>query len=137
VPYEGDVSPSQAYELLANDPDAVLVDVRTRAEWTYVGLPDLSALGKQVVTVEWQRYPDGSPNQAFLDDLAVAGVEPDQTVLFLCRSGVRSAAAAETASRAGYTRAYNIAEGFEGPLDASGHRGVRGWRAAGLPWRQS
>jgi rhodanese-related sulfurtransferase len=135
--YAGDVSPSRAYELLTEDPDAVLVDVRTRAEWTYVGLPDLRGLGKEVVKVEWQRYPDGAPNQHFLDELGAAGVEPDQSVLFLCRSGVRSAAAAETASRAGFTRAYNVAEGFEGPLDVSGHRGVRGWRAAGLPWRQS
>jgi rhodanese-related sulfurtransferase len=135
--YAGDVSPSRAYELLAEDPDAVLVDVRTRAEWTYVGLPDLGGLGKEVVKVEWHRYPDGAPNQAFLDELAAAGVEPDHTVLFICRSGVRSGAAAETASRAGFTHAYNVAEGFEGPLDSSGHRGVSGWRAAGLPWRQS
>src|SRR5438067_1964979 len=96
--YAGDVSPGQAYELLANDPDAVLVDVRTRAEWTYVGLPDLRPLGKHVVTVEWQRYPDGAPNQAFLDELAAAGVEPEQPVLFLCRSGARSAAAAQAAT---------------------------------------
>jgi rhodanese-related sulfurtransferase len=135
--YAGDVSPGQAYELLANDPDAVLVDVRTRAEWTYVGLPDLRPLGKHVVTVEWQRYPDGAPNHAFLDELAAAGVEPEQPVLFLCRSGARSAAAAQAATVAGYDRAYNVAEGFEGPLDGCGHRGVRGWRAAGLPWRQS
>src|SRR5919206_90455 len=70
--YAGDVSPSEAYELLTDDPDAALVDVRTQPEWTYVGVPDLSQLGKQVVTVEWQRYPDGAPNQAFLDELAAA-----------------------------------------------------------------
>jgi rhodanese-related sulfurtransferase len=137
MPYAGDVSPQRAYELLAREPDAVLVDVRTRAEWTYVGVPDLSGLGKEVVRVEWEHYPDGSPNSAFLDELSAIGVDPDATVLFLCRSGVRSAAAAETASRAGFTRAYNVSEGFEGPLDPDGHRGARGWRAAGLPWRQS
>jgi rhodanese-related sulfurtransferase len=137
MPYAGDLTSSQAYELLTEDPDAVLVDVRTRAEWTYVGLPDLSELGKQVVKVEWQRYPDGAPNGVFLDELAAAGVEPEAPVLFLCRSGARSGAAAEAATRAGYTRAYNVADGFEGPLDGRGHRGVSGWRAAGLPWRQS
>jgi rhodanese-related sulfurtransferase len=100
-------------------------------------VPDLRGLGKQVVTVEWQRYPDGATNEHFLDELAAAGVGAERTALFLCRSGVRSAAAAETASRAGFSRAYNISEGFEGPLDADGHRGVRGWRASGLPWRQS
>ena len=135
--YAGDLGPREAYELLAQDPDAVLVDVRTRAEWTYVGLPDLAPLGKELVRVEWQRYPDGGPNHAFLDELAAAGVDPERPVLFLCRSGVRSAAAAETASRSGFSQAYNVRDGFEGPLDADGHRGVRGWRAAGLPWRQS
>jgi rhodanese-related sulfurtransferase len=135
--YAGDLGPAEAYELLERDPDAVLVDVRTRAEWAYVGLPDLSGLGKAVVRVEWSRYPDGARNAAFLDELAAAGVDRDRPVVFLCRSGVRSGAAAEAATGAGYGRAYNVAEGFEGPLDGDGHRGSRGWRAAGLPWRQS
>ena len=137
MPYAGDLDPGQAYRLLTDDPGSVLVDVRTRAEWAYVGLPDLTGLGKQVLRVEWVRYPDGSRNDAFLDELAAAGVDPGRPVLFLCRSGVRSVAAAEAASAAGYAAAYNISEGFEGPLDAGGHRGVRGWKAAGLPWRQS
>jgi len=137
VAYAGDLAPTEAYGLLERDPDAVLVDVRTRAEWAYVGLPDLTGLGKDVVRVEWNRYPDGARNTGFLDELAAAGVEPDRPVVFLCRSGVRSAAAAEAAARAGYPKAYNVTEGFEGPLDADGHRGARGWRAAGLPWRQS
>jgi rhodanese-related sulfurtransferase len=102
-----------------------------------VGLPDLSALDKDVVGVEWVRYPDGAANHAFLAELSDAGVRPGHPVLFICRSGVRSAHAAAAAARAGYARAYNVAEGFEGPLDAEGHRGGRGWKAAGLPWRQS
>ena len=137
VGYAGDVTPAQAYDVLRADPDAVLVDVRTKAEWAYVGLPDLAPLGKAVVRVEWTRYPDGAPNHAFLDELAAAGVDPQHQVLFLCRSGARSASAAEAAARAGYPRAFNVTEGFEGPLDADGHRGSSGWRAAGLPWRQS
>jgi rhodanese-related sulfurtransferase len=137
VPYAGDLAPAQAYAMLEQDRDAVLVDVRTRAEWAYVGVPDLTGLGKDVVRVEWTRYPDGAPNAAFLDELAAAGVDRDRSVVFLCRSGVRSVAAAEAATRAGYAKAYNVTEGFEGPLDAAGHRGARGWRAAGLPWRQS
>src|SRR3954451_1625011 len=135
--YAGDLAPAEAYELLEREHDAVLVDVRTRPEWAYVGLPDLTGLGKDVVRVEWTRYPDGARNGAFLDELAAAGVDRDRPVVFLCRSGVRSGAAAEAATRAGYGRAYNVAEGFEGPLDADGHRGSRGWRAARLPWRQS
>ncbi len=136
--YAGDLSPTQTYQLLTEDPDAVLVDVRTEAEWAYVGLPDLSALGRDVLRVQWVRYPDGARNSSFLDELAAAGVKPDQQVAFLCRSGVRSAGAAREATTAGYQYAYNIAEGFEGPLDDAGHRGAAGgWKARGLPWRQS
>lgn len=134
--YAGDVTPAQAWERLSADPSAVLVDVRTAAEWSYVGLPDLSGLGRQVVTVEWQTYPSGRPNEAFLTQLAEAGLERGTTAFYLCRSGVRSIAAAEAATAAGLGTAYNVLEGFEGPHDAHGHRSVAGWKVAGLPWRQ-
>lgn len=129
----GDLTPTQAWEVLAGDPRAVLVDVRTAAEWTFVGLPDLSGIGKRVVTAEWSRYPGGH-NEGFLDDLDA--VDRDVPVLFLCRSGVRSVAAADAAAAAGWERTFNVLDGFEGHVDARGHRGGQGWRAAGLPWRQ-
>ena len=132
----GDVTPTAAYAALRADADAVLVDVRTRAEWTYVGLPDLIDLGKQVVTIEWQTFPDGARNDGFLDELRDAGVGAETPVYFLCRSGVRSAAAAGAATALGLGLAYNISDGFEGPHDDDGHRAVAGWKAAGLPWRQ-
>jgi rhodanese-related sulfurtransferase len=136
--YAGDLTPRQTYDLLAEDPRAVLVDCRTAAEWSYVGLPDLSSLGRDVVTLEWQRFPGGTPNTDFLAELAAAGVGADVPVAFLCRSGARSRAAAEAATAAGYERAYNISDGFEGPTDGDGHRGgVAGWKADGLPWKQS
>lgn len=122
--------------MLQADPDAVLVDVRTEPEWAFVGVPDLGTLDRQVVLVEWNRYP-GQHNNDFLAQLQAAGVEPDRTVLFLCRSGQRSRAAAIAATRAGLGPAWNVSEGFEGPLDEAGHRGGQGWRARGLPWRQS
>jgi rhodanese-related sulfurtransferase len=138
MPYAGDVAPAAAYAVLAGDPGAVLVDVRTRAEWSYVGGPDLSGLGKQVVQIEWVRFPDGAPNAAFLAQLEAAGVSRAAPVLFLCRSGVRSVAAAQAATAAGWTAAHNVLEGFEGAPDAAGHRGTTGgWKVAGLPWRQS
>ncbi len=114
----------------------MLVDVRTRAEWTYVGLPDLGPLDKRVQTVEWQGYPDGELNPDFLHQLRALGVAAGTPTYFLCRSGVRSAAAAEAATGAGLGPAYNVVDGFEGPNDPQGHRGVAGWKAAGLPWRQ-
>ena len=135
--YAGDLSPEDTYKLLTEDERAVLVDVRTRAEWAYVGTPDLSPLGREAVLVEWQAFPQGL-NPDFAGDLERAGVPKDAPVAFLCRSGVRSKAAAEAATSAGWAAAYNILDGFEGPPDADGHRGRRaGWKVAGLPWRQS
>ncbi|MFW5470001.1 rhodanese-like domain-containing protein [Knoellia sp. CPCC 206435] len=133
--YAGDVSPAEAYEAVTASDGAVLVDVRTRAEWAYVGVPQLGA-GRSPLLVEWQRYPDGSVNEAFVDQLRAAGVTQGTPVFFLCRSGVRSVAAAEAATAAGLGPAYNVLEGFEGPHGPDGHRTVGGWKAAGLPWTQ-
>jgi rhodanese-related sulfurtransferase len=136
--YAGDVSPKQAWDMLEAEADAVLVDVRTSAEWAYVGITDLSSLDKEQVNVSWQLYPTGDVNEKFADEIAAAAIRPDQPVLFLCRSGVRSMHAAVAMTERGYQRCYNIAEGFEGGHDAIGHRGsVGGWKVAGLPWRQA
>ena len=134
--YAGDVRPEQALAALQGDATAVLVDVRTRAEWTYVGLPEVSPPDRGPVLVEWQRFPDGRVNDRFVDELREAGVTPGAPVYFLCRSGVRSVAAAEAATAAGLGPAYNIVHGFEGPLDEQGRRTVAGWKNSGLPWRQ-
>jgi len=135
--YAGDLRPAEAWKLLDEDRDAVLVDVRTDAEWRFVGLPDLAGLGKEVLLAQWQFFPDGRPNPAFPQDAAEAGLAKGRPVLFLCRSGVRSRAAAIAMTQLGYGPCYNVAEGFEGDKDAEGHRGsVGGWKRAGLPWRQ-
>jgi rhodanese-related sulfurtransferase len=132
----GHISPDAAWAILEDDPSAVLVDVRTAAEWTYVGLPDLRGVGREVVRIEWNRL-DGTRNPAFLDELERATGDHDAPVLFLCRSGVRSDAAAQAATSVGYARAHNVAGGFEGDLDPQRHRGTtEGWKASGLPWIQ-
>ncbi|HVJ54648.1 MAG TPA: rhodanese-like domain-containing protein [Aliidongia sp.] len=136
--YAGDISPTRAWQTLGEDKDAVLVDVRTRPEWSYVGLPDLSSLAKPVVKIEWQSWPDGTVNAAFADEIAAAGIRPDQKVLLLCRSGVRSKAAAELLTARGWRNCYNISGGFQGKHDGAKHRGmVEGWQHEGLPWTQS
>ena len=136
--YAGDLTPRAAYELLGAEPGAVLVDVRSEPEWQFVGVPDVSALGKEPLFVPWR---GGAPDPAgtFAAELEAAGLRPgtDVPVVLLCRSGVRSVAAAEALTAAGAARAYNVLDGFEGALDEHGHRGGAGWRAAGLPWRQS
>lgn len=135
--YAGDLTPQQAWELLAGTPKVWLVDVRTRAEWAWVGGPDLAELSQPTVQIEWSSWPGGAANTEFVAELKAAGIDPADQVLFLCRSGVRSVAAAETATAAGFSAAYNILGGFEGALDPAGHRGVGGWKANGLPWVQS
>lgn len=139
-----EVDPTEAYDLLVSDPDSILVDVRTKAEWAFVGLPDLSALGRQVVTVEWIRFPDMARNADFLDHLSDRlGQETPSRLFFICRSGSRSMAAAQWVAGAldAQGRALhctNVAEGFEGDVDSEGHRGsVNGWKMRGLPWRQN
>jgi len=131
------ISPSQVWQVLQQDPQAQLVDVRTDAEWTYVGLVDLSAAGKQPVLIPWQIFPKMEVNTAFVDQLKQAGFTPEHRIYFLCRSGVRSLAAAQAAAEAGFPQVYNVADGFEGNPDGSGHRGqIAGWKASGLSWRQ-
>lgn len=136
-----DVPVAETWARLETDNTAVLIDVRTKAEWTFVGVPDLSALGRQVVTLEWQTFPDSRVDPGFADRLAgqleAAGLGKDTELFFLCRTGGRSRSAAEVMTAAGYGRCHNVADGFEGPLDASRQRGkVAGWKAAGLPWAQ-
>jgi len=135
--YAGDLTPQAAWSLLSDDKSALLVDVRTDAEWNYVGLPDLAPLGKKPLLLPWQVYPAMAVNGQFTAALRQAGAPLEAPILFLCRSGVRSKAAAIAATQAGYARCYNIADGFEGPLDAAKHRGTAsGWKASGLPWLQ-
>jgi len=139
--YAGDLTPTEAWEQLGADPQAQLVDVRTQAEWNFVGVPNLSSLARRVHCVEWQMFPSGQPNPGFVEQakqaLAAAGTAASDPVLLICRSGARSRAAAIALTDAGFEKAFNVAGGFEGDLDGEGHRGNRnGWKAANLPWRQ-
>ena len=126
--YAGDIAPDLAAQWLAEG-QAVLVDVRTDAEREWVGyVPG-------AVPLAWKQWPGMVPNPDFDAGLRAA-VPPGGKVMLLCRSGVRSIAAARRATELG-VQAYNILEGFEGDADAEGHRGRRGgWRFRGLPWRQ-
>jgi rhodanese-related sulfurtransferase len=136
--YAGDVTPATAWKILSENKDAVLIDVRTRAEWNYVGLPELESIGGKPALLEWQVFPSMQQNPEFVATLGNAVTNKDTPLLFLCRSGARSAAAAKAMTAAGYSTCINVAEGFEGPLSAQGKRGsAAGWKATGLPWRQT
>ena len=140
----GEVDPDEAWKALENEKTARLIDVRTRAEWGFVGVPDTREIGQEPLFIEWAAYPDMSINPAFAAEVEKAiGSENPGTLLFLCRSGVRSLQAAMAVTdhfaRMGKSvTCLNVAEGFEGDVDASGHRGSQnGWKARGLAWRQS
>jgi len=137
--YAGDLGAAEAWTLLGSDQTAQLVDVRSHAEWRFVGAPDLSGLGRQIHFVEWQDFPAMAQNPDFVAKTSAAlGPDKNAPALFLCRSGGRSRSAAIAMTQAGYARAYNIAGGFEGDLDGDRHRGIKnGWKAAGLPWIQT
>lgn len=137
-----DVDVEHVWETLQSEPRSQLVDVRTRAEWTYVGIPDLGPVGKRPVLVEWQTFPDQAIDPRFAERLAgelkALGVGLGDELFFICRSGSRSLAAAKAMAAIGYHACHNVACGFEGPLDDGRHRGaLSGWKAIGLPWQQS
>ncbi|HEX9809717.1 MAG TPA: rhodanese-like domain-containing protein [Alphaproteobacteria bacterium] len=135
--YGGDVTPEQAWKILEEESDAVLVDCRTQPEWIFVGVPDLSPLRKKAALVPWQVFPTMQVNPEFVRQVKDAGAKEDAPVLFICRSGNRSRAAAIALTEKGFRRAYNIAGGFEGSHDGARHRGMReGWKVSGLPWIQ-
>ena len=131
LPYAGALLPKEAIALLRADPPATVVDVRTQAEWYWVGrVPG-------AVMIEWTSYPGGARNPDFLAQLKACVPATPAPVMFLCRSGHRSHYAAALATEAGYPSCFNVIEGFEGDRDAQGHRNsINGWRVAGLPWEQ-
>ena len=132
TPYAGAVTPTEAYQLVAANPKVKIVDVRTQAERDWVGRVQIPP--EQHLAVQWSLYPGGAPNPEFMQQLS-AQVQPDDVLLFLCRSGVRSRHAAKAATEQGYANSFDILEGFEGDKDPQGHRKtVGGWCKAGLPW---
>ena len=139
--YAGDVEPKETWERLSQDAAAQLIDVRTVAEWNFVGVPDLAALKRQTLLCQWQHFPSAA-NPDFVEEAKAAlkgtSYRPEAPLFFLCRSGARSRAAAIAMTAAGFGPCFNIADGFEGALDRSRHRGTTGgWKASGLPWIQT
>lgn len=135
-------NPEEAWEGLKSDPKSVLVDVRTIAEWDYVGEPVLDSIGKEMLKVEWMEFPEMTRNEYFAEEVLSQFDEDPSVVYFICRSGRRSEAAViklrEKVIETGQNmRIVNVSEGFEGDHDADRHRGkVNGWKVRGLPWKQ-
>lgn len=134
--YAGDISPRDAYEYM-RDHASLLVDVRTAAEWQFVGMPEMVGTKARLVTLSWKLYPTFAPNTEFAGMLAAESADRNMPIFFICRSGGRSLDAAAAMTAQGYRYCFNILGGFEGEPDEQGHRGIRdGWKAAKLPWKQ-
>ncbi|MDP3677880.1 MAG: rhodanese-like domain-containing protein, partial [Methylotenera sp.] len=133
LPYAGALTPQEAFEILQENPKAVLVDVRTQAELDLVGRVPAA------LNVEWAFYPGMVANADFAEQLVAElnkrHVDKDSALIFLCRTGGRSSNAATVAASLGFTQAYNTLEGFEGEANSHKQRTlINGWRHAGLPW---
>jgi len=126
------LDPPQAWDLLQKNPAAVIIDVRTKVEHSFVGHPP------GAIHIPWKEFPDWQVNPKFVAEVQKAVPHTDAPILLLCRSGQRSLDAARALEEAGYQRLINIENGFEGPLDENRHRGgLGGWRFHGLPWEQT
>ncbi len=126
------LTPKQCWQLMQDNPAAVMVDVRTAIEHSFVGHPP------GCVHIAWKEFPGMQLNEAFVEEVRKAVPGQEEPILLLCRSGQRSLDAAKALEAVGYRHLINILEGFEGPLDEDKHRGnLGGWRFHGLPWEQS
>ncbi len=127
--------PAEAFEYLVKH-GGMLVDVRTVPEWQFVGVPDLVGCKGRLAMISWKVYPEMAENPTFLKDFEQLGVDKNTPVFFMCRGGGRSSSAAQAMNAAGYRHCFNVATGFEGDADASGHRGrISGWQGSNLPWK--
>lgn len=141
----GEMTSGDAWASLSENQASQMIDVRTSAEWTYVGVPDLSSLNREILYLEWASFPDMARNPDFEDSLLgyfeQHNLIGDGDLFFLCRSGVRSRSAAmvvaDRLDQRFTGRCINISDGFEGDKNSAGHRNtIGGWRAANLPWKQ-
>jgi len=136
-----EVDVCQTWRALEAKPSAQMIDVRSKAEWAFVGYPALESIGKSIIFLEWQTFPGNAKNMLFshrlIEELDARGLGMETELYFLCRTGVRSLKAAREMKQLGYSACFNIAKGFEGKLGDDKHRGaIDGWKAAELPWQQ-
>ena len=131
------ISSRECFEKLSKEDNSHLVDVRTKPEWLYIGVPNLELLQKKSVCVAWQTYPDMKINVNFESEILDSRIKKQDSIFLICRSGHRSLDAAKFLTSRGFTNCYNVIDGFEGNLDHEHHRStIGGWKYQNLPWRQ-
>lgn len=126
------LDPKQCWKILSHNPSAILIDVRTAIEHSFIGHPP------NAIHIAWKEFPDMQFNHQFISHVKDIVKNKNTPILLLCRSGQRSLAAAQALEQEGYEHLINISSGFEGQLDDQKHRGnIDGWKFCGLPWIQS
>ena len=131
------ISSKQCFERLSEESSSYLVDVRTKPEWLFVGLPDLQSLNKQTICVSWHMYPEMEINENFKSEILESGINKQDTIFLICRSGNRSYDAAEFLASRGFTNCFNVTDGFEGGNNPNHQRStIDGWKYYKLPWKQ-
>ena len=131
------ISSKQCFERLSEESSSYLVDVRTKPEWLFVGLPDLQSLNKQTICVSWNVYPNMEINVNFESEILESGINKQDVIFLICRSGNRSCDAAEFLASRGFTNCFNVIDGFEGQNDLNHQRStINGWKYYKLPWKQ-
>ena len=136
--YAGNTTPTETWKILKNDEYSILIDVRSAAEWAYVGVTDLASIDKEAITIEWKSFPNMVINPDFINQVKQVCASPEIKIFSLCRSGQRSVATSRVLTEAGFKNCYNVLEGFEGDKDIKEHRGCNGgWKFCGLPWKQN
>ena len=135
--YVPKLSSQECFKKLSLEVNSYLVDVRTKPEWFYIGVPNLESLQKKTVCVAWQIYPDMQINVNFESEILESDIKKQDSIFLICRSGQRSLDAAKFLTSRGFTNCYNVFDGFEGNLDYDHHRStIEGWKYHNLPWRQ-
>ena len=131
------INSRKCFEKLSKVPDSHLVDVRTKPEWLFVGLPDLQSLQKKTVCVSWHVYPSMEININFESEILEFGINNQDIIFLICRSGNRSSEAADFLTSKGFINCFNVIDGFEGNIDSNHQRStINGWKYNKLPWKQ-
>ena len=131
------ISSQECFKKLSIEVHSQLIDVRTKPEWIYVGVPDLSSINKKVIFVSWQVYPEMGTNKFFENQILESNIKKDNNLYFICRSGNRSNNAAEFLASRGFSNCFNVIDGFEGKLNHERQRTlIDGWQFNNLPWKQ-
>ena len=132
-----DITSVECFNKLSEISNSYLIDVRTKPEWEFIGVPDLSSLNKKILFISWLVYPRMTINSLFENQVLESNIEKNDKLFLICRSGTRSFHAAKFLVSCGYNHCFNVADGFEGHKNALSQRSTsNGWKYNNLPWKQ-